>query len=306
MVEPTQDLYRANAMPLGGRSVVFWLLAAAHVAFAASCSPDGVRSGDWSVPALPDPDCLVFVASGAIWVYPLILFPLWAGLGCGDSLLRITTTFLLCLAFVGAAVVRGVFRNSHAPPILPTLFVVATFAPMTLCFWWFQRFWKWRLVLADAARMRSRTRVYRPQFRLRRLLEWITLSCCLLALYRWSFPDGFPIGVPADWWQQIAIICWTMPLTVAVLLPAVAVPWFVLAVRGSVRTSVVVATSIVSCWVVFDCGLAWLADSLRLFAGHEILWIQLGASVASLMSALVLRLCGYRISHVGAGQSCPA
>lgn len=301
MGEEALNLRHASTTFLGGRPIVLWLVAAGHVVFAAMCSPQGIRSGDWSVPWLPNADALVFVASGATLVYPLILFPLWTALGCGAGMRRVAASFLFCLAFVVAVVVRGMFRDIHEPQILPAAFGMVSFLLVSLCLWWAQRFWKWRLGTCDAPPTPYRAHRSRPQFRLKHLLAVIALAACVLALFRYNFPDGVPRAVALQWWRQLAALGQAVPVTVLFLLPTVSVPWLVLAVRDTGRTTIFVATAVLIGWVTFDYALCSLTGPLP-FTGQDFLWVQLGAVAAATISSVVLRFCGYRLFRVETGQ----
>jgi hypothetical protein len=123
VVEHAMNANCGTTRALGRRRIVLWLVAAAHVAFVAICTPVGVRSGEWAVPGLPDPDTLVFVASGATTIFPLVLLPLWVGLGCGDFLRRFATNLLFCLVLVGAVSMRTLVRDFHEPQVFSVLFV---------------------------------------------------------------------------------------------------------------------------------------------------------------------------------------
>jgi hypothetical protein len=249
---------------------------------------------------LPNADALVFVASGATLVYPLILFPLWTALGHGAGMRRLAACFLLCLAFVVAVVVRGMSRDIHEPQILPAAFVMASYSLVSLCLWWAQRFWKWRLGTRDAPPTPCRTHTPRPQFRLKHLLAVIALAACVLAIFRYNFPDGVPKAVASQWWRQLAALGQAVPVTILFLLPTVSVPWLVLAVRDAGRTTILVATAVLIGWVTFDCALCWLTGPLP-FTGH-FLWVQLGAVAAAAISSAVLRFCGYRLFRVETRQ----
>lgn len=306
MIDRTLNLHQTNATTLGKRPILLGLLAAAHVAFAATCSPTGTRSGEWYVPWLPDPDALVFVASGAVAFYPLILFPVWVGLGCGDFLPRFGTGLLLCFAFVGASGIRGVIRNPHEPQIVSLVLTLVFFSMMTVCICWLGQFQKWRMRTFKAPTIRVGEHAHQPQCRLRHLLEAITLACCAMGLYRFCYPNGFPLEIASDWWQQAVRFGPTIPLAVLILLPAVVLPWLVLAIRRTRKSTIFVAAALLSCCVAFDYALIWLTHSLRIFLGQEILWIQLGATAAGLVSAGLLRSCGYWIFRIDGGPECAA
>lgn len=275
------------------------VLAAAQLAFAASVSPDGVRSGQWSVPWLPDPDFLVFVASGAIWVHPILLYPLWAGLACGDLFRRFATTLLLCLAIAAAVSIRSLCRGSREPQVIPIMFLAASFSLLALGFWSIHRLWRWRIGIPGDPPSCNRNRARRAQFRLLHIFECIALAACLLTAYRYYFPDGAPDEVIAGWRRQIATLWWAGPRAILVCSPTALVPWTVLGFRRPSASCILSVTGAVLSWVGLDC-------ALNRFGGQPIAWpeiiaIQSGATAAGLISALVLRAYGYRIFRVERG-----
>lgn len=292
-------MHHAPASSSRGRWIGLALLAAAQVAFAATLSPIGIRSGQWSAPWLPYPDFLVDAASGATLIHPLVLYPLWVALGVGNSLRRFAATLVLCLTFAGAVAVRGSFRASGEPPVVTTMIVAASFSLLTLAWGLLRRFDKWRIGVPGDPPAPSRVRGRRIQFRLRHLFECMALVACMLAAYRYYFPNDFPADWIAGWRQQIVRLIRGLPLVVLVLLPATLVPWAVLSFRtpGDRGSRLMFAAAALG-WIGLDLWILWYGGAFGRFRAFEVLSMQLGASAAGLISAIALRICGYRIFRV--------
>lgn len=84
---------------------------------------------------------------------------------------------------------------------------------------------------------------------------------------------------------------------VLIVLPTMMIPWLTLASGGRSKLAILGAGI---GWVAMDYGLIWLTSFLGLrryypSAGELVIAMQLGASAAALISALVFRFSGYRI-----------
>ncbi|HVW39624.1 MAG TPA: hypothetical protein VHB99_20040 [Pirellulales bacterium] len=292
-------LHDAPASFPRGRWIGLALLAAAQITFAACCSPFGLRSGQWSAPWLPYADFLIETASGAIVIYPLLLYPLWVSFGRGRLLLRFAVTLALCAGLAGAAVVPSFFRRFSDPPALQIILTVVWFSLMTLGLWSVRPLTKWRLGVPGAPAAPSRKRPNRVQFRLRHLFECMALVACILAAFRFYFPDDLPADSFADWPRLAWRFCRHMPAVVLIYLPTALVPWAVLAFRsnGGLGSRLLFAASAFG-WVGLDLWIVWYGGVFGPFRAFEVLSIQLGASAAGLISAIYLRICGYRIFRV--------
>lgn len=287
------------ASTLRGRWIGLGLLAAVQVAFAACCSPFGLRSGEWSAPWLPYPDFLIEAASGAIVICPLLLYPLWVSFGRGRLLLRFAVTLALCMALVGAAVIRSFFRRFSDPPALQIILIVACFSVMTLGFWSVRPLTNWRLGVPGNPAAPACQRAIRIQFRLRHLFECMALVACILAAFRFYFPDGLPADSFANWPRLAWRFCRHMPAVVLIYLPAALVPWAVLSFRTpSDRGSRLLFAAAALSWIGLDLWIVWYGGAFGPLRAFEVLSRQLGASAAGLISAIYLRICGYRIIRV--------
>lgn len=293
----------APASSLRGRWIGLALLAAAQVAFAASLSPIGIRSGQWSAPWLPYADFLVDAASGATLIHPFGLYALWAALGAGNSLRRFAATLVLCSAFAGAVAVRGSLRAYGEPPVVTTTIVAASFSLLALALSSLRRFGKWRIGVPGDPPAPSRVGGRRIQFRLRHLFECMALVACILAAYRYYFPNDFPADWIASWRQQIVRLIWGLPAVVLVLSPAMLVPWAVLSFRTPCdHGSRLLFAAAALGWIGLDLWILWYGSAFGPFRAFEMLSMQLGAGAAGLASAIYLRLCGYRIVRVESEQ----
>ncbi|HVX63530.1 MAG TPA: hypothetical protein VHC19_23110 [Pirellulales bacterium] len=303
MIEQVLNSQHATASARRAYPVGLGLLVAAQLALAALFSPAGIRSGQWEAPGLPYPDFLVELASGAIVIHPLLLYPLWAGLGPGNVFRRYAITLLLCLATFGAYAIRGSFRNHSEPLAVPTIFLATSFSLTAFGFWAVRRFGKRRIGFSDDPPVRCRTSRRPVQFRLRHLFECMALAACVLAAYRFYFPDGFPAEWIAEWPQQFARIGRRMPMMIVTLLPTILLPWAALAVQGRGVRRLVVTTAAIIFWAGLDFGIVRFGGVVRAFIWPELVAIQLGATSAGLFSAIVLRTCGYRIHRVEHGTT---
>ena len=307
MVAQTLNSYRAAASSPRGRWVELALLAAAQIAFAASCSPFGLHSGQWSAPWLPYPDFLIEAVSGAIVVHPLALYPLWIAFGRERLRLRFAVTLVLCTAFTGAAVARAHFRGISDPLALEIILIVACFSLMTLGFWSLRTFTNCRLGVPGDRPPPSCKRARRVQFRLRHLFECMALVACILAVFRFYYPDGLPVDSFADWPRHAWRFCRDMPAVVLILLPTTFIPWAVLLFRTpSHRGSRLLIAAAAFGWVALGLWIVWrppYGGVFGQFRAIEVLSIQLGASAAGLISAICLRICGYRIFRVEREQT---
>ncbi len=275
MIEQVLKPQHATTIARRGRPVGLGLLVAAQLALAAIFSPAGIRSGQWEAPGLPYPDFLVELASGAIVIHPLLLYPLWAGLGPGNVFRRFAITLLLCLAIFGACEIRSSFRNHSEPLAVLTIFLATNFSLTALGFWAVRRFGKRRIGFSDDPPARFRTSGRPVQFRLRHLFECMALAACALAAYRLYFPDGFPAKWIAEWRQQFARAGRDVPVAVVALLPTILLPWAALAVQGRGVRRLVATTAAIIFWAGLDFGIVRFGGVIRAFIWPELVAIQL-------------------------------
>ena len=271
------------------------LLAVAQTAFALACSPNGVRSGSWAVFWLRDPDALVFFASGAMLAHPLVLYPLWAGVGPGNLWARTALTGLACGVFVGAYSLRGWQRGYGQSEVVFIFVAAALVGLITLGVRLAERRWGWRI--NATGRCETAQAAFRPQFHLRRLLEAVALVGGLLTLYRLSWPDGIPAELWVKWQRELVRAVQATPFLLLLIIPTAIVPLSVLADEGRRTWTLRV---VAACLVGLAAGVVWLDQllGLTLYFGRPFqAWamIHLGASAAGFASSIILRIWGYRI-----------
>jgi hypothetical protein len=265
--------------------VVLGLLAAAQVASAA-ISPIRYRwYPDWAFAAL----------QGAILVHPILLYPMWAALSRDGLAWRPPVGAWLGVVIVYVDSVSGCSIETVVRRVALSL---VAFAFVAAGFWLVRGASGWQIVPFGVTPAGRVDRSFRFQYRLRHLLEGMLLAACVLAAFRIYFPHGitFPHDVTRSWKNLGWEILGFAP-AVAILLPPVVVPWAILTSPGWGRRTWLIA---IVCWLAWDCSLVWIIGlSPRAIPtrklGEAVLFLQFGASVASLISALVFRWLGYRI-----------
>jgi hypothetical protein len=278
------------------RLVVVAFLAAAQVAFAAACTQFGIRNGPrWAMLAL----------QGAILVHPLLLYPMWAALSRDGLAWRLPLASLLSVTVVYVDFGGNTLETAAVRAALS----LVAFVLVAAGFWLVRRAFGWRIVPIDATPTSRVDRPFRFQYRLRHLLEGMLLTACVLAAFRIYFPHGitFPHDITRSWKSLGWEILGFAP-AVATLLPPVVVPWAILTSPGWGRRTWLIAAI---CWLAWDCGLVWIIGlSPRAIPtrelGEAVLFLQSGASVAGLISALVFRWLGYRIVRAEAKKAAAA
>lgn len=276
------------------RFVVVGLLAAAQVAFPTVFSP---------LRALSCPHRTLLTLQGAILVHPFLLYPMWAALSRGGLAWRLPLASLL-----SAAVVYVDFGGFTLKTV--TLSLVA-FALAAMGFWLIRRALGWQIVPFDAKPTSRKGLPFRFQYRLRHLLEGMLLAACVLSAFRVFFPQGitFPHGVIGRW-NRVGGEISDFATALAILLPPAVVPWAVL-IRHARRTWAVLLAAI--CWPTLDYGLFLFMRWKNLPPGTTssselrdiFLFVQFGASLAALTSALVFRWLGYRMVRAESEKVAP-
>lgn len=272
------------------RLVVVAFLAAAQVAFAVACTQFGIPDGPrWAMLAL----------EGAILVHPFVLYPMWAALSRDGLAWRIPLASLLSVTVV---YVDFGDCNFETAAVRATLELVA-FVLVAAGFWLVRRASGWQIVPIDATPTSRVDRPFRFQYRLRHLLEGMLLTACVLAAFRVFFPQGitFPQGIIGGW-NRIGWEVSDSAMALALLLPPAVVPWAVLIRHDRRKWALLLA---VIGWLALDYGLFQILAWSRLPRGvpspsklrDVFLFVQSGASVAGLLSALVFRWLGYRIAR---------
>jgi len=286
---PTAEPPRSR--PSVGRWIAIGLFVAGYMGFAAAFTMTGTRWGEY-------PEVLVYVVSGAIIVH-VLLFATWAAFGPGPSFRRVAITGVACL-LVACAEVLGASRRGvqlSGWPVVPLAVAASVFLLLTFVLGWVQRVSRWQIVLSGRALRSPARTAYRLQFGVRLFLLWITLAVCLLALYHSRCAPGTATRLAAEAWHDVgrrALLGVT--LAVATFLPTLSVPWIALA-SPRPRRRAILTTALA--WITFTLGAVLLATWLRVDAYHEnVKWalsMQVGASAAGLVAAVVVRSCGYRM-----------
>jgi hypothetical protein len=142
---------------------------------------------------------------------------------------------------------------------------------------------------------------YQPsQFGIKHLIVFITITALACGLIRsvTIFDGGWAVPFSARWFVHgtFGIACF--------LLPAIVIPWFVMAYRPRVVRFVVTFAFL---WVVCSsAGCAIIAmpqamrDGIVVFEEFikSMLTLQLGAGLSILVTSLVMRFCGFRMVRV--------
>jgi hypothetical protein len=174
------------------------------------------------------------------------------------------------------------------------LFTLLIFGIATLVFFMVRRASSWRIhqPVNESARKAGDS-----QFSVKYLLGWVTASAVLLAVGR-VLTDASPTAQGPSPRQVVAQFLGFVGFFCVVLFPTVGVPWLVLAYHR--RAHLFVAGALVA-W----CTLTWAAVSVLLVvapvsrseAVSAIVFIQLGAGMAGFITALPLRVAGFRLER---------
>ena len=275
------------------------VLVAAFTLFVGACTPSGTKSGQY-------PEALVFTLGGAIGVH-LVFFSLWAGLGSAPWFCRIPISVLACALVFGANAFGG-WRRTGSPIFLADLVVgpLVLFSLYTLILLLVRRRWGWRIVHCGVSARHRRPRKYRFQFGLRLLLLWVTLAACVMALYRFHFPDGGAVEIVLQWWERFGRRnLLYVPFHTALLLPTFVVPWVTLAHNRPGKPAILV---IVMAWEAYSLGLAsvmtyWMQLGPQWVNIRWVVSVHFGASLAGVLVALALRSWGYRIVRLANSET---
>jgi hypothetical protein len=138
---------------------------------------------------------------------------------------------------------------------------------------------------------------------LKRLLQGITLAAAALAAYRYVYPHGIPSETIERAWREIARALQAAPFVVLVPLPTTVVVWSVL-IWGQRKSAILIILAWVAGW---DAAALWLGEFLGThygfpFSAQVMAAMQVGATAAAFVSAVVLRSCGYRLARAATSQ----
>ncbi len=261
----------------------------------------GIFTPNWTG-GLEYPEELGLGLYGAIGAQ-VMLFSLWAGLGPGPWFYRIPLT-ALASALIGYADAFDAWGHSTASPGYIAAWVVtgvSLFCLYTLACLLVRKHFGWRIVLdSESANCRCEPE-YRFQFSLRILLLWMTLAACVMAIYRYHFPDLNEVESVANWWTSHGRrIPQNICLFTARFLPTMIVSWVILtrsipgrAATLAIRTAWLACVSVLAIVMTYGLRMGPLWTN--------VVWVvslQLGASAAGYLVAGVFRSWGYRIVRV--------
>jgi hypothetical protein len=150
----------------------------------------------------------------------------------------------------------------------------------------------------------------RSQFSIKYLLVWTAVTAGVLGLGRCLLAGGPSSGPNPGWHQSVGQFALAIGVLLTVLVPMVVVPWVTLAYRGR-GILLIVAAAVV--WAFLTYGaisvLARIPPASFAEAAEAVVFGQLGAAAAGFVTALVARLCGYRVvrlRRVKSGQTSAA
>jgi hypothetical protein len=186
-------------------------------------------------------------------------------------------------------------KSAHkTDPFQELLFTLSIFGVFALIFLVVRRASSWRIYQPID---KSTQTAGNAQFSMKFLLGWITASAGLLAVGRVLIETG--VGQQGSSTNQTAaeVLVFLSFLSVG-LLPTVGIPWLVLAYR---RRACLFVGGAVLAWAA----LTWGAVSVLLAvtpattseAVKGIVFLQLGAGLAGFLTALPLRLVGFRLER---------
>lgn len=274
------------------------LILSVHALFNALFSPLGMSSSEY-------PEYLGYAAFGVITVQPMLLGA-WAAIGATSLVSRIPCSAVACLCLAAAAVVTRsrVFGD-------PGPFAADDFLGMTLLML--------GLFLGSASMLLIVRRVtgYRievpcagaawgseacgprgdVQFGIRYLLVWTAVSAIVLALGRLLASEGNWIWIDSSIGELAVRVAAVTGALLLMLIPPLAVCWLAL---SDVRVSWRAAIAGLLVWVLSTCAAAYVlyAAAHAMEPLWELLWsvvlVQLGATAVAWLTALPLRLRGFR------------
>jgi hypothetical protein len=224
-----------------------------------------------------------------------VLFALWAAWGPPPASKRIPATIALFVLVVFASCIQPFSTRSGAAIVTQGGFVLLAL-PLAL--------FGGAMIPIFIVRALARWRIERPrddgpalmrpdQFSVSYLLVLTTVCAVLLGIGRGLAATQDWMGSPT--WQQIDEVITRIGMVLLAIFPAVLVPMIVISPRP---TLLLLVGTIVS-WAI----LAWLAveaivhmdNTPRSEAAYQLVLVHLGGGLASLASALVLRIVGYRL-----------
>jgi hypothetical protein len=265
-------------------------LVVAHATFGALFAPFGIAASEY--PAIG-----AYLAIGAIGMQP-VLFAMWAALGAESLFKRFAWAAAACAVVAYAQSIpsfRLVGRSAAKTSALHTLlFTLLIFGIAALVFSMVRRVSSWRI---HQPVNESAHKAGDSQFSVKYLLGWVTASAVILAVGR-VLADAAPTAQGRSPRQTVAQILGFVGFFCVVLFPTLGVPWLVLAYRR--RACLFVVGALVAwgtlTWAAVSVLLA-VAPASRSEAVSAIVFIQLGAGMAGFITALPLRVAGFRLER---------
>jgi hypothetical protein len=266
-------------------------LVVAHAAFDALFCPLGASASEY-------PMVGAYLAMGVILVQP-VLFALWAALSSQPFFTRLPSATAACVVVVYAQSVSW-FRVAGSSrggtnSLDSFLYILALFGIATLALFLPRRLFAWRIRHRRAENQETTGDL---QFSLRHLLSWTIGTAALLGLGR-VLANAGALQTGGGPRQTIAQVVAFFGLVCVMLFPSIGVPCLTLASRRP-------AAWLVVGWLIAWGALTWAAECLFLGGvptgataseAAQILLIQVGAAAAGLVSALALRIAGFRLQR---------
>ena len=269
---------------------VLMILVVGHAAFNALFAPFGTPASDY-------PSTWAFPVIGAIGVQP-VLFAMWGALS--PSIVKSLPWALVgCVVVAYAESIRSLrliaASTTNGAPFQSVLFVLAVFVVATVLLLIVRHVFSYRIVCDVTNQLQPRS-PEDSQFTLRHLLCWTAVCAVLLALGRLISPHGTGMLPVGDLGQAVAQMAGFLGIFCLFLFPTVAVPWIALTFRP--KASLLMAGAFAA-WAA----LSWITISVLCAvtpaspteATEAIVLIQLGAATSGCVTALPLRICGFRI-----------
>jgi hypothetical protein len=259
------------------------LLVAAHAAFNILLNPMGGVSED---------EFLTMLCMGVVFMQPVV-FAIWTAIGPPPAMKRIPFSLagFVFIVLAGACAAQLRLSKRSFPPtnvgpewvFMPAALFAAALL-VVLVVWVVTR---WRIANTRSISGRAATV---NQFSVKYLLVLTAISAVLLGIGRglassndWSF--GRNLG-------QVVARIW---LILLVMIPAILVPLSVITLRPTLRMFVgTIVSGAVLAWVAIET-IILLDNPPRSDVTRQVLFIQLGAMIAGIASALVLRFAGFRL-----------
>jgi len=270
--------------------LVLGLLVLGHASFDAVFTPMGTPVDDNAMAA-------PYAVIGVIAVQPMLL-AMWVALGRGPLVQRLFWAVLACVLVASGDALGSLWNrpgsvgNAMAGSVAAMLVL---FGVAALALWPVRRLSGWRIG-------RGSPEAARPsQFGIVHLILWTTLTAVFLGAARFLGQQVPVEGEGSSWRHPAVQVALAAAFLLVALFPTVVVPWVTLAYRGR-RNLLILAAAAAWAALTYACIvlMSKSAPTPLYQIAQPIVFLQAGASAAGLLSALVVRLCGYRIARYGA------